>query len=208
MERSLTWKSLQLLSRIFCTLWFDLKAYDLANVPESGGVLLVSNHQSFIDPVLVAVMLRRPVSYMARSTLFDNPYFGRLIRKLHAFPVRRGEGDVGSMREAIRRLEEGFALTLFPEGTRTLTGEIGPLHKGIALVIRKAGVPVVPVAIHGSFQAWPKRRKLFQPHPIYIQYGKPMNLEKLPVDEMLRQLDQSMHDLLAQLRREHPFTTT
>lgn len=199
-ERSFAWKSLQAISRILTTLLFDLKTYDRQNVPKTGGVLLVANHQSYLDPVLVAVQLYRPVSFLAKSELFTNPYFGWLIRLLHAFPVRQGEGDVGAVKETIRRLQEGYALNIYPEGSRTETGEIGPLEKGVALVIRRAGVPVVPVAIDGSFLAWPKRRKLFRPHPVRVIYGKPMDMSQMKGDQIVEELQRQLRTLQAALR--------
>jgi 1-acyl-sn-glycerol-3-phosphate acyltransferase len=200
MERSLVWKSMQVLARIGTTLLFDLKTYDRRNVPATGGVILAANHQSYLDPVLVAVHLRRPVSFMAKSELFTNPYFGWFIRTLHAYPVRQGEGDVGAMKETIRRLQEGHMLNIYPEGTRTQTGEIGPMEKGIALVIRKAGVPVVPVAIAGSFAAWPAGRSVFHAHPIRVMYGKPMNLSDMKSEQILRELESALRMVQAQLR--------
>src|SRR5580658_503146 len=124
MERSLVWKSLQIVARIGTTLLFDLKTFGTQNVPRQGGVILAANHQSYLDPVLVAVHLRRPVSYLAKSELFENRYLSWLIRALEAFPVRQGEGDISAVRETIRRLGEGYLLNLYPEGTRTLDGQI------------------------------------------------------------------------------------
>jgi len=199
-RRSLLWCVLQALLRIMATLVFDLKVWGKRNVPPTGGVLLATNHQSFLDPILVGVQLYRPVSYLARSTLFDNRYFGWLIRALHAFPVRRGEGDVGAMKETIRRLKEGHALNIFPEGSRSEDGEIAKIKSGIALVIRRAGVPVVPVAIDGSFAAWPKGSKLPRPHPIRMMYGKPMDLAHLKPDEIAAALDRELRQMQARLR--------
>jgi len=199
MERSLVWKSLQVFARIGTTLLFDLKTFDRHNVPRSGGVILAANHQSYLDPVLVAVHLRRPVSFMAKSELFSNRYFGWLIRTLHAYPVRQGEGDVGAVKETIRRLQEGYIVNIYPEGSRTQTGEIGPMEKGIALVIRRAGVPVVPVAIDGSYAAWPKDRKIFRGRPIRVLYGEPMNLSGLKGEQILGRLDRALRSLHARL---------
>jgi 1-acyl-sn-glycerol-3-phosphate acyltransferase len=200
MQRSLLWKFLQLITRIWTSFMFDLKTYGTRNVPRTGGVLLVSNHQSYLDPPLIAVHLLRPVSFMARSTLFENPLFSRLITELQAYPVRRGEADIGAIKETIRRLNAGNAVNVYPEGSRTETGEIGPIEKGIALIVRKANVPVVPVAIDGSFQAWPKGDKLFHSHPIRIIYGKPMHLHDLKADEIVAQIDAALRDLLNRLR--------
>jgi 1-acyl-sn-glycerol-3-phosphate acyltransferase len=199
MERSLVWKCMQVFARIGTTLLFDLKTFDRRNVPRTGGVILAANHQSYLDPVLVAVHLRRPVSFMAKSELFTNRYFGWLIRTLHAYPVRQGEGDVGAVKETIRRLQEGYIVNIYPEGSRTETGQIGPMEKGIALVIRRAGVPVVPVAIEGSYAAWPKDRKIFRGRPIRVIYGKPMDLSALKSDQILQRLDAALRALHARL---------
>jgi 1-acyl-sn-glycerol-3-phosphate acyltransferase len=202
-QRSFVWKSLQIIARVGTTLCFDLKTEGLENVPKSGGVLLVANHQSYLDPVLVAVRLYRPVSFLAKSELFENPFLAGLIRLLKAFPVRQGEGDVGAVKEVIRRLGEGYALNIYPEGTRTITGDIEPLEKGIALVIRRANVPVVPVAIHGSFEAWPKGSAIFHPHPIRLKYGKPMDFTGKKADQIVRELEAEMKRLLAELREKN-----
>jgi 1-acyl-sn-glycerol-3-phosphate acyltransferase len=199
-QRSFAWKSLQIIARVGTTLMFDLKTYGDENVPKDGGVLLVANHQSYLDPVLVAVHLSRPVSFLAKSELFENPYFGWFIRMLHAFPVRQGEGDIGAVKEIIRRLGEGHALNIYPEGSRTETGEIAKLEKGVALVIRKAGVPVVPVAIDGSFEAWPKDRRLFHAHRIRVKYGKAMTFEGKRGEEIVRELEEELRKLLGELR--------
>jgi 1-acyl-sn-glycerol-3-phosphate acyltransferase len=200
MERSLLWKSLQIIGRVGTSLLFELKVYGIENVPQTGGALLVANHQSYLDPVLVAVRLRRPVSFLAKSELFENPYFSWFIRSLHAFPVRQGHGDVGAVRETIRRLDEGHILNVYPEGTRTSDGEIGPIQKGIALILRKTKVPVIPVAIDGSFQAWPNHQMLFRPGRIRVLYGKPIDFNDLKADSILATLDHTLRGLLAELR--------
>jgi 1-acyl-sn-glycerol-3-phosphate acyltransferase len=201
-QRSFVWKCFQIIARVGTTLMFDLKTYGHKNVPKDGGVLLVANHQSYLDPVLVAVHLSRPVSFLAKSELFENPYFGWFIRMLHAFPVRQGEGDIGAVKEIIRRLGEGHAVNIYPEGSRTETGEMARLEKGVALVIRKAGVPVVPVAIDGSFEAWPKEKTLFHAHPIRMKYGKPMDFSGKKGEQIVRELEDELRRLLGELRAE------
>lgn len=193
------------LCRPWADLWFDLKAYGVENIPRHGGVLVVSNHQSYLDPVLLTVKVSRPFSYMAKSELFENPFFSWLIRSLNAFPVRQGEGDVGAVKETIRRLQEGHALILYPEGTRTLTGEIGPMQPGVGLIVRRAGVPVVPAVIDGSFDAWrPKRDKIFRPHPVRVMYGRPLDVKGLKANQIVQKIDTTLHGLLRDLRRREP----
>ena len=97
-------------------LVFDLKVYGRHHVPAKGGVLLISNHQSYLDPVLIGVYLERPMTYMAKSELFENKHFGWLIRALNAFPIKQRAGDVGAIKETIKRLKTGALLNVFPEG--------------------------------------------------------------------------------------------
>jgi 1-acyl-sn-glycerol-3-phosphate acyltransferase len=189
------------LLRIFTTVWFDLKVYGTENVPQTGGVLLVSNHQSFLDPPLIGVQLRRKASYLAKSGLFENPVFGWIIRNCNAFPVRQGEGDVGAVKETIRRLREGHMLTVFPEGGRTEDGELQPILNGAALVVRKAQVPIVPIAIEGSFKAWPKHRKIWQRSPVRVLIGKPAVVHDMKAKEITEFIDQQIRELFTELRR-------
>jgi 1-acyl-sn-glycerol-3-phosphate acyltransferase len=177
---------------------FDLKIYNLHHVPRTGGVLTVANHQSYLDPALIGCVMRRPMSFLAKSELFEHRQFGWLIRQLRAFPVKRGAGDVGAVKETIKRLQEGHLLNLFPEGSRTRTGELGPIQSGVALIIRRARVPVVPVAIDGTFDAWPKNSRLPRPCPVRLNFGPPMELHELSAEE----ITQTIGERLAQLLRE------
>jgi 1-acyl-sn-glycerol-3-phosphate acyltransferase len=191
----------RIICRPFSDLWFDFKAYGIRNVPRTGGVVLVSNHQSYLDPVLLAVKLPRPLSFFAKSELFENPLLGWLIRSLNAFPVRRGEADVGAMKETIRRLQEGHVLNFYPEGHRSPDGEMLPMQPGIALIIRRAGVPVVPAVIDGSHRAWPKGQKVFKRHPIRLMYGLPMyDLHEHKGAEIVKRLDATLRGMFAELR--------
>jgi 1-acyl-sn-glycerol-3-phosphate acyltransferase len=190
--------------RVFTSMAFDLKVYGRPHVPLSGGVIIAANHQSYLDPVLVGSQLRRPLSFLAKSELFENRYFGWLIRNLNAFPVRQGEGDVGAVKETIRRLQEGHALTIFPEGSRSPDGELQPIQPGIALIVRRAGVPVVPCVIDGSFAAWPRHQKLPRPHPIRVKFGPAMQLADLKGGEIVKRLDAALHQMFAELRASNP----
>jgi len=197
---TLLWRVGRSICWIFTAVFFKLKLYGKENVPLTGGVLLVSNHQSFLDPILVAVRLKRPVSFFARASLFENRYFGWLIRSLQAFPVRRGQADVGAMKEAIKRLEEGYALNIFPEGTRSEDGTLGPIRPGVALIIQRGSVPVIPVFVRGAWQAWPKGRKfpaLFR--TIQVMYGPPLNVEGLDDRQIIELIDDTFHRMQAEL---------
>jgi 1-acyl-sn-glycerol-3-phosphate acyltransferase len=180
---------------------FQLKVYGRNHVPRRGGVLLVSNHQSYLDPVLVGLYLPRPMSYLAKSELFHNRFFRWLITSLNAFPVRQGAGDVGAVKEMIRRLREGHMLNMYPEGSRTEDGEMRPIEPGAALVVKRAGVPIVPCVIDGSFKAWPKQQKFPKPHRISVMYGPPLAIDGLKAAEITKLIDRTLRQMVAELRR-------
>ena len=165
--------------RVFGSAAFGIRCFDRHNVPATGGAVLACNHQSFLDPMVVGLGLRRQVSYMARDSLFRNLAFGWLIRSLNAFPVKRNTADVGAIKEALRRLKNGRLVLLFGEGTRTRDGRIAPLESGIVMLARKAQVPVIPVAIDGAFEAWPRHHKLWSFGTIRVVYGPSMSPERI-----------------------------
>ena len=162
------------LCRAVCAIMFRPRVFGRENVPREGGVLLASNHQSFLDPVLVGIRLPRHTHFMARETLFRSWLAGWVLPRVNAFPIRRGEADKSAIREAIRRVSAGAALVVFPEGTRTRDGSLGRIRPGIFVIAERAGVPIVPVVIDGAFRAWPRHAKLPRPHRVQVVYGEPI----------------------------------
>lgn len=192
----------QMITRPILIHFFNFKAYGLEHIPLRGGLLVVSNHQSYLDPVLVACYVRRPVCFFAKSYLFTNPLFGWLISSLHSFPVHQGRssGDRAAIEEAIRRLKAGYALNIYPEGTRSSDGEIAHIHGGTALVARRANVPIVPAVIDGAFGAWPRTRKLFRRHPVQVMYGPVLKTDGMKADEVTRLIDSTLRKMAAELK--------
>ncbi len=178
-KRHLWYRFLQILAQGIISALFRIRVFGRENLPKRGGVLIVSNHQSYLDPVLIGVGLRRPVTFMARDTLFRHPLFGLLIKSLNAFPIKRGRLDAGAMREAEERLKSGWQLLLFPEGTRTRNGQIGRVKPGFGLLAARGGVPVIPAAIYGAFEVWPRGHRMFLPLPIRVAFGKPIAPEEV-----------------------------
>ena len=195
------WKLAQGLCRILCSVFFDLKVYGAKNIPRAGGVLIVTNHESHLDPVLIGVQIFRPISYLAKSQLFENPVFGWLIRNLYAFPVRQGAGDVGAMKETIHRLKEVHLLNIFPEGSRSPDGNFLPVEAGVALVVRRAGVPVVPCVIDGSFEAMPRGTMIPQRKPLRVMYGRPIDMSGWKSEQIISTIERRWREMMGELKR-------
>lgn len=163
---------------ILCRIFLGYRIYGKNKVPKKGGVIIASNHASYLDPIFAGVGTYRPLHFMARESLFRNFFFGNLIWMVHAFPVKRNFQDVGAMREAVLRLKKGKALLIFPESTRTLDGNLQEARAGISFLAHSAKVPVVPAYIKGSFQVLPKGAKRIKRVPVTISFTEPLNFEE------------------------------
>ena len=144
------------------------------HIPLQGPVLIAPIHRSNVDFAFTLFMSKRKVFFMAKDSLFRVPLLGPLVRHLGAFPVRRGSADRDSMTLAEEVLRRGYALVLFPEGTRKEGRPVLPLHDGAMFVAARTGATVVPVGIGGSDRAMPKGAKLPRPAKIRIVIGTPI----------------------------------
>jgi 1-acyl-sn-glycerol-3-phosphate acyltransferase len=141
---------------------------------------------------------------MARDTLFSNPYFGRLISSVNAFPVRRGTGDIGAVKETLRRLKDGKPVLVFPEGTRTRDGRIGPINANSLLIAKKAGAAIVPMVIDGAFEAWPRTQLLPSPQSIYVTYCEHVSITEgaeWPIERIGQVVEERMHEAMVRSRQ-------
>lgn len=174
---SLWHKFCYVLQANFFTLGFSLRTEGAQHVPRSGPLLVVANHQSFLDPVSIGLAIPRRLVYLARKGLFRNPLFRWLIRSLNAVPI--DQDGVG--KEGIRTILEQLALDqpvlIFPEGERSATGTMNPLKPGVHLLIKRAHAPIVPVGIAGAYDAWPRWR----PYPILAPIFWPANAGTIAV---------------------------
>jgi len=164
--------------RLFCLLFFRVRTYGRENVPRQGPFVLISNHQSYLDPMLCGGPIKRRVSFLARESLFTHWLFGRMIRSVGTIPVRLGEADISAMRKVIDVLKAGRGVCLFPEGTRSSDGRITRFKPGFGLLCRRGKAAVVPVVIDGAFECWPRHKKLFSPGRIAVCYGKVIPAEQ------------------------------
>jgi 1-acyl-sn-glycerol-3-phosphate acyltransferase len=148
-----------LLSANFFTLGFSVRIEGVQRVPASGPLLVVANHQSFLDPVPIGLAFPRRLIYLARKSLFRNPVFGWIIRSLNAVPIDQdGIGKEG-IRTILEQLRLGKAVLVFPEGERTWNGRMNTLKPGVHLLIKRTQAPIIPVGIAGAYDAWPRWKK-------------------------------------------------
>tara|TARA_R110002073_G_scaffold118918_5_gene259294 strand:+ start:236730 stop:237398 length:669 start_codon:yes stop_codon:yes gene_type:complete len=194
------------LFRMFCLLVlrvvYRLKRVHVRNVPQTGAVLLIANHQSFLDPPIVGAPINhRHTDFLARGGLFKFKPFGWVITMLHSTPIKQGAGDAGAMKATIAKLGEGKMMLVFPEGSRTDDGELQTFQRGIALLLKRTDCQVVPVGIAGAFDAWPRSRKfpkLFAKR-IVVSYGEPIDSRTLMskgTDEAIDTLYQQVEALV------------
>ena len=143
--------------------------------PDHGGLLL-ANHQSFLDPIVLGLPLERSISFLARDSLFRLPGFGRYLRAMKTLPIARDAPATAVMRTALAAMGRGELVGLFPEGTRTRDGSLGELKPGFVTLARRGGVPVYPVGIAGTFEALPRSRRLPVPSPgrVRVVFGEPL----------------------------------
>jgi len=168
------------LSWLVVRLLYGHRWWGAHNVPERGPVLLVCNHQSYLDLIVLGVGLHRHFHSMARASLFHNPVFGWLIRSLNAFPVDQDRSDIRSVRTAIDLLKRGHLVLVFPEGSRTRTGKLELFAPGLMLLVRRAKPTVVPMAVDGVYDAWSIHRKWPRLRArTGAMYGRPIPAEQL-----------------------------
>lgn len=148
---------------------FRIKVSGRELVPNDGGFILAVNHRSNFDPVMSALYCPRHLRFMSKEELFKNPIFGGLIKKLGAFPVSRGKGDVSAIKGAFSILKSGEVLLMFPQGHRMKSGQRGKAQTGVSMISHKMRVPVVPMCISGEYKFMRK---------INIHFGKPIEFSE------------------------------
>ncbi len=157
-------------------------------LPRESGALIAANHQSFLDiPLIAAGVWPRHVAFVARATLAESRWLSWVMARCGNVLIRRGQADLTAMRRIVRHLEAGDRVAIFPEGTRTSDGSLGPFKKGAVLAARMAGVPIVPTAITGSFEAWPRDRRLPRPHALSLRFGEPIDSAREDALERVRE---------------------
>lgn len=173
----------QAMSRRLYECLFNFRIHGAENVPPSGGVVLACNHVSFLDPHAIGAGCPREACFLARKTLFKNALQSALLHSWNVVPVDlSGKPDITGLKALMDRLRRGYAVTLFPEGTRTYDGSFQEAKPGVGLLVAKAGVPVVPVRLFGAYEVWPRNQKLPGRGQVDIMFGKPVHYDAMIAD--------------------------
>ena len=165
--------------RLMYATYFRWRVFNPERVPQTGGVILASNHASFLDPPLVGSGLTAASIIWPANHLFRFPGIGALLRSWNAVPVDRDGGGAAGLKAILDRLLAGGGIILFPEGTRTRDGKLQPARSGIGLIVIKSQAPVVPVRTFGTFEAYGRNHTFPRPKRVAVKYGEPMHFEAL-----------------------------
>jgi len=166
------------LSKFLGRTFYDFRVVHRERIIEEGGAILAMNHESYLDPPLAGIACHRELFYLARKTLLDWPILGPILPKLNVVPVDQDRADMSALKTVIKHVRAGEATVIFPEGSRTLDGNLLPAQPGLGLVIAKTLAPVVPMRIFGAHKAFPRGGKPTIFKPITLVVGEPMYFTK------------------------------
>lgn len=190
------------LLRLFYSLYGRWKIVGMENVPKTGGIMLAGNHVSLLDPPMVggALFGYRRVRFMAKIELWSHPVGGYIMDRIMSYPVKRGTADRPTLRRTLEWLAQGDAIAMFPEGERSPDGTLQPAQPGIALLVQKSGVPIIPTAIIGTYEMFPRGAKKLKRVPLKIAFGKPI---QFPPDASRETITSTIMEAIAQLLTEN-----
>jgi len=193
----------KVVSAILFALLYRFRVYGRELVPE-GAMVLVSNHQSYLDPITVGLAMTRPVYFIAKEDLFRIPVFGWYIRQLNAFPIKRGAADRQVVKTALKHLRRGRPVLIFPEGSRQHNDGLADGFPGAAFIAYKAGVPLVPTAIKGTGDVRPPGARFPRFPRISVAFGEPITLDasidkKRAINETTERLMSELDSLLGKV---------
>ena len=179
---------------------FRGKTTGISNLPKTGGVVVVSNHGSHLDPPILGHALGRPVAFMAKSELFKVPILSSIISACGAYPVKRGAGDREALKTASNRLIEGWATGVFLDGTRQENGRVNDPKAGAAFLAARTGCPILPVAIINSHRAFPKGSFFPRFVAIHLKVGEliqpPKNRKREDLTSTTKEIQLAINSML------------
>jgi 1-acyl-sn-glycerol-3-phosphate acyltransferase len=191
------------LSKLIGRLFFRYRVIHPERMIQSGPVILAMNHQSYLDPPLAGIACNRAIYFLARKSLLKIPILGPILPKLNVIPVDQEGGDRSALKALLRILRAGEAAVVFPEGGRSLDGNLQPAEPGLGFVIAKTLAPVMPMRIFGAHEAWPPGGSRLRFHPITVVIGEPMFFSEADVagkgKDAYQRLSQRVMDEIAKL---------
>jgi 1-acyl-sn-glycerol-3-phosphate acyltransferase len=194
------------LSKVVSRIFFRFRVLHQERLIQDGPALLAMNHQSYLDPPFAGSACKRDIYYLARKTLLKNRFFGWLLPKLNVIPVDQEGGDRSALKALIKLLRAGHCALVFPEGSRTLDGNLQPALPGVGFVIAKTLAPVVPMRIFGAHEALPRGGGKLRLHPITIVIGEPIRFSEADLEpagkEMYQRLSDRVMSAIAALQLE------
>jgi len=195
-ETSLWYHLLREVAIVIFKCLFDIEIQGKENIPLKGGAILASNHLSYLDPIVIGLLVPRKINFIAKRELFENSLFGSFISKLGALPVRRERLDRKTYQRALGLLKKGMILVLFPEGTRSRRGNLGLLREGTARIAVRTKVPLIPVVIRGTGKVLPRGKKIIRLAKIKVRIGKPLESEPLYEGKDIKRKARRLHQRL------------
>lgn len=199
----------------FCVVWtgytlgFSYRSVGSRNMPSDGPVLVLANHESFLDPLAVGLAVRRRLHYLARKTLFKSATFGNYLRSVGCIPVDQEGVAKEGLQKSIQALQQRKALLIFPEGERAMDGNMQAFKAGILLILRRVPVPIVPVGVAGAYEAYPRGATVPRFSPLFwtptgaavaAAVGKPILPERYAGMEREKMLDFLFNEVQTQVR--------
>ena len=164
--------------RLISLTYFRYKVENRHLVPKTGGAIICANHQSHFDPPVVGQSIPRHVCYMARQSLFSNPFMGFIFHMLDAIPVQRGGGFSG-VKNTLMRIKRGDVVVLFPEGTRSKDGKLGRMKSGFITLARRGKVPIIPAGVAGAYEALPRGTIIPRQSNVRVTFGEAISVEQI-----------------------------
>lgn len=195
---------IRVLARLIVVWFCRFRVSGREHWPARGGALVCANHQSYLDPPLVGLTCPRRLTYLGRTTLFQNRLLAPIITFLDTIPIDREGGGLAGLKETLRRLKGGDMVLIFPEGTRTRDGELQPLKPGFCAVARRSKVPLVPVALDGAFDVWPRRSPLPRGGRLAVVIGEPITaaeVSRLSDQELVAELGRRIQGCFLEAKR-------
>ncbi|MGI8733540.1 MAG: lysophospholipid acyltransferase family protein [Pyrinomonadaceae bacterium] len=181
--------------------FWNLRQEGLENIPLEGGLLIASNHQSYLDPFLISVPIKRPLRFLAWNEALEWPVAGKVMKLMGAWPLQVQRSDPGAIRRSIQWLRDGGALVIFPEGGRGLpNGSMVRFKAGAVRLALEAGVPILPVTIRGANRVWPAGRRMPRMGKIEVVYH-PLRRVEQKRDEETRAFARRESERLAEIIR-------